>query len=117
MLVDTTNAFNTLNWEVALRNILHLFPSLGCVLINTYRDGAQLCIDGESIASAEETSQGDHLAMAMYALGVKPSIESMGSVNEARQVWFADDCTSSGSALQLLHWWQALLTLVPQYGY
>ena len=27
------------------------------------------------------------------------------------------DCTSSGSALQLLHRWQALLTRVPQYGY
>ena len=67
MLVDATNAFNTLNWEVALRNILHLFPSLGCVLINTYRDGAQLCIDGESIASAEETSQGDHLCTLLVS--------------------------------------------------
>ena len=116
-LVDATNAFNTLNREVALRNILHLCPSLGRVLINTYRDGAQLYIDGESIASAEGTTQGDPLAMAMYALGVKPLIETMCTVNEARQVWFADDCTTSGSVLQLSHWWEALLTYGPQYGY
>ena len=105
------------NREVALRNILHLCPSLGRVLINTYRDGAQLYIDGESIASAEGTTQGDPLAMAMYALGVKPLIETMSTVNEARQVWFADDCTTSGSVLQLSHWWEALLTYGPQYGY
>ena len=117
LLVDATNAFNTLNREVALRNILHLCPSLGRVLINTYRDGAQLYIDGESIASAEGTTQGDPLAMAMYALGVKPLIETMSTVNEARQVWFADDCTTSGSVLQMSHWWEALLTYGPQYGY
>lgn len=41
----------------------------------------------------------------------------MGTVNEARQVWFVDDCTTSGSVLQLLHWWHALLTFGPQYRY
>ena len=37
LLVDATNAFNSLNREVALRNALHLCPSLGRVLVNMYR--------------------------------------------------------------------------------
>ena len=93
LLVDATNAFNTLNNEVTLRNILHLCPSLGRVLINTYRDGAHLYINGESIISTERTTQGA-MAMYMYALGANPLIETMSTVNEARQVWFADDYTT-----------------------
>ena len=37
LLVDATNAFNSLNRLVALHNIRHLCPSLAAVLINTYR--------------------------------------------------------------------------------
>ena len=99
---------------LTLRNILHLCPSLGRVLINTYRDGAHLYIDGKSITSTERTTQS---AMVMYALGANPLIETMGTVNEARRVWFADDCTTSESVLQLSHWWHALLTHGPRYGY
>ena len=64
--------FNSLNREVALRNSLHLCPSLGRVLTNIYREGACLYIDGEVIRSAEGTTQGDPMAMAMYAVGISP---------------------------------------------
>ena len=72
LLVDASNAFNCLNREVALRNVLYQCPSLGRVLINTYRDGINMYIGGESIMSLEGTTQGDPMAMAMYALGTLP---------------------------------------------
>jgi len=44
MLVDATNAFNSLNRQAALRNIQHLCPSFSTIL-NTYRvDVASCCL-------------------------------------------------------------------------
>ena len=43
--VDANNAFNSLNREVALRNIQHLCPSLSVVLINTDREDIDLFVD------------------------------------------------------------------------
>jgi hypothetical protein len=36
LLVDATNAFNSLNRQVALHNIRRLCPPLATILINTY---------------------------------------------------------------------------------
>ena len=66
LLVDAENAFNSLNRETALRNVLHLCPSLGRILVNTYREKVSMFIDGEVIHSLEGTTKGDPLAMAMY---------------------------------------------------
>ena len=58
LLVDATNAFNTLNRDTALHNILDLCPSLGRVLVNTYRQNVNLFVDGETIVSREGYSRG-----------------------------------------------------------
>ncbi len=42
LLVDASNAFNSLNRNLALRNILHLCPSLGRILVNMYRTESSL---------------------------------------------------------------------------
>ena len=68
LLVDALNAFNSLNRQVALQNVLHLCPSIAPSIVNTYRANAQLFVDGEVIYSREGTTQGDSLAMAMYIL-------------------------------------------------
>ena len=77
MLVDATNAFNSLNRKSALLNIRSLCPPLDSVLINTYRENVDLFIDGETLHSQEGTTQGDPLAMAMYALGTLPLISKL----------------------------------------
>ena len=84
LLVDATNAFNSLNRQTALRNIQHLCPSLATVLINTYRKETPLFIDGETVSSQEGTTQGDPLAMAMYAIAITPLISQLSS-NEVTQ--------------------------------
>ena len=59
LLVDATNAFNSLNRSVALHNIQQLCPPLACVLINTYRSPASLFVSGDTILLEEGPTQGD----------------------------------------------------------
>ena len=68
--------------------------------------------DGE-IASTEGTTQGDQLAMGMYALAVTPLIRSLRqSQPDVSQVWYADDATAGGQLASFLHWWKHLLAYV-----
>ncbi len=100
ILVDASNAFNSLNREAALRNIQILCPPLSRIVINTYREPSKLFIDGDTIYSQEGTTQGDPLAMAMYAIAVTPLIHKLE--NEGiKQAWYADDVTAGGSIKNL----------------
>ena len=115
MLVDATNAFNSLNRQATLRNIQHLCPSFSTILINTYRVDVALYIEGSTLLSEEGTTQGDPLAMPMYALGVLPLIDCISS--DLMQVWYADYATACGSLSELRLWWDKLLQFGPDFGY
>ena len=75
LLVDASNAFNALNRLVALHKIRRLCPPFATVLINTYRAPTELFVDGDVLYSCEGTTQGDPLAMSMYALAAVPIIK------------------------------------------
>ena len=96
------------NREVALRNIQHLCPTLATILINTYRQPAKLYVDvdGSTLLSC------DPLAMPMYAVGILPRISC-----DEKQVWYADDATSTGQLSNLREWWDTLVTFGPDFGY
>ena len=116
LLADASNAFNCLNRRVSLHNIHFICPPLAVTLANMYRKSSSLFIDGEHILSEEGTTQGDPLAMAMYALSTVPLINRLEGL--AAQVWFADDdAAAAGSLVDLLIWWKQLSTLHPGYGY
>ena len=119
LLVDASNAFNRVNRQSALHNISILCPSFATILKNTYGVPIRLFITGEGeIASTEGTTQGDPLAMAMYALAVTPLIRSLRqSQPDVSQVWYADDATAGGKLVSLLCWWRHLLAYGPMYGY
>ena len=80
LFVDASNAFNLLNRQAALLNIHSLCPSLAIPLTNTYRSDSSLFIEGETLFSSEGTTQGDPLAMAMYALAVVPLIRQLNDL-------------------------------------
>ena len=107
ILVDASNAFNCINRQAALHNISMLCPSFSLILQNTYGAPVHLFVVGEGeIPSTEGTTQGDPLAMAMYALAVVPLIRRLRMVVPgASQAWFADDATAVGSLSMLLTWW------------
>ena len=54
---------------MTLRNVLVIYPTLAPVLIDTYHHEAFLFACGHTIFSCESTTQGDPLAMAVYAIG------------------------------------------------
>ena len=116
ILVDATNAFNCLNRQTALFNIKHLCPALSKALINTYREHTQLLIDGEVILSQEGTTQGDPLAMAMYAVATTPLIHRLADEN-IKQVWFAGDASAGGKLRHIKKWWDMISQAGPEYGY
>ena len=52
---------------------------MATALINTYRSNIDLYINGEIIFSQEGTTQGDPLAMAMYAIATIPMIQKIAN--------------------------------------
>ena len=86
---------------------------------NTYKAPVRMFVaEGGEIASREDTTQGDPLAMAMYALAITPLIKRLKEqVPTASQVWFADDSSAAGRLVALRNWWQHLMILGPEFGY
>ena len=119
LLVDATNAFNLVNRQAALHNISVLCPSFSTILKNTYGAPIRLFITGESeLSSTEGTTQGDPLAMAMYAIAVTPLINHLHQLQpDISQVWYADDATAAGQLEPLLQWWKLVSSMGPRYGY
>ena len=118
ILVDASNAFNALNRQTALHNIQKLCPTLATVLINTYRSPTDLYVDGDTLLSQEGTTQGDPLAMPMYALATIPLIKKLkDNVVDVTQVWYADDAAGAGKVSRLRDWWDHISRIGPMFGY
>ena len=100
LLVDVSNAFNTLNRIVALHNTRHVCPPLATILINCYRSPAALFISGDVVFSQGSTTQGN--PMLMYALATLPLIAQLPS--DVFQVWYADDACVGGDVSGLQQW-------------
>ena len=118
LLIDASNAFNSLNRAVALHNIRVICPIIAVYAINTYRQSARLFITGgREIISAEGTTQGDPLAMGLYALSIQPLITSLQAMSDAKQCWFADDASGAGIISEIKQWWDDLNSLGPDFGF
>ena len=115
LLIDAENAFNSLNRMNAMANIQALCPSLAKIVINTYRTSTDLYIQGECIKSEEGITQGDPLAMSIYAIGILPLICKINDL--ARQIWYADDAAAADKLTQLKEWWDEIVKVGPDYGY
>ena len=115
ILVDASNAFNSLNRQVALQNIRRLCSPLATILINTYRAPTEFFVDGDVLLSQEGTTQGDPLAMPMYGLATIPLIKKLEG--NRKQVWYADDEAAVGKVADLRDWWDRLNALGPRFGY
>ena len=115
LLVDASNAFNSLDRVSALHNIRTLRPSIAYMLINCYRAPTDLFIDGDVILSQYYTQGDDPLAMPMYALATLPLIKRLPST--VKQTWYADDAAATGKIASLRTWWDEISRLGPSYGY
>ena len=119
LLVDASNAFNSLNRKAALHNISIMCPPIAQTLTNTYRAPVRMLVPGSGeITSTEGTTQSDPLAMAMYVLAITPLISQLRhSCPYVHQVWYADDATAASTSRQLRLWWNDLVDMGPLFGY
>ena len=95
---------------------MKLCPPLSKALVNTYRSDIDLFTSGETLSSQEGTTQGDPLAMVMYAIATVPLIERISN-DDVRQSWYTDDAAAGGILFGLRRWWDDLAKIGPDYGY
>ena len=119
ILVDASNAFNSINRKAMLHNIGILCPVMKTFAENCYSTSARLFITGGGeILSKEGTTQGCPAAGPMYAVALTPLldriIEQMARqhITNVRSVAFADDLNGTGKLKELVLWWEC----VCQYG-
>ena len=119
ILVDASNAFNSMNRQTALHNIQYICPPQATVLISTYWNPSELFIaGGYEIFWKEGTTQGDNLAMLFYGLGTKPLLDKLSQeVSQVKQVWFANDASGVGTLLSLKKWWGIIISVGQKLGY
>ena len=125
LLVDATNAFNSINRKTMLHNISIKCPSLATYVNNTYGEPSNLYIHnsnsgniGKVLKSAEGTTQGDPVAMAMYAIGMSVLQDVIGhEKTNVKQVAYADDLSGAGKISDLKKWWGMIRDNGPIIGY
>ena len=119
LLVDASNAFNSLNRAALLWNVRILWPRCSCFFFNTYRGSSPLVVRGSDVFlfSQEGVTQGDPLSMFLYAAGTLPLIQSLKNPSDWIQVWYADDASACGELSSIRQWFDLLLLRGPAYGY
>ena len=122
LLVDADNAFNSLNRRVLLHNIKFLCPPMAIYIRNCYSVPSRLFVlGGNKISSSEGTTQGNLLAMPVYAIGITPLLEIINPEIPKditmKHVAFADDLGGAGELLELRRWWDNIVLWGPKLGY
>ena len=120
--IDASNAFNSLNRRVTLHNMQILCPEFATYTFNCYQSPARLFVDGgKEIKSKEGTTQGDPIAMAMYAIGIVPllqqSLLDTKTDKNLKKIAFADDFTGVGTIPNLRMWYDLIKSHGPNIGY
>ena len=78
LLVDASNAFNSLNHEIFLHNISYICPAISVFVKNCYSYPSRLfIIGGKELKSNGVTRQADPLSMAIYGITVKALINML----------------------------------------
>ena len=117
LLVDASNAFNSLNRATALHSIQYLCPPIANLVLNCYRSPSSLFVGGKTLISEEGTTQGHPLSMPVYALATIPLIDRVFLDEGTNQVWYADDSAAVGHLSSLRKWFDSLVSLGPSYCY
>ena len=90
LLIDAENPFNSLNRELALKNIKKTCPPVLTAIKNSYSNPSKLFVNKKTIYSQEGTFQGGPLEMSMYGLAIIPLIKLL-SVDNVTLKWYTDD--------------------------
>ena len=114
LMIDATNAFNSINRVSLLWNVRVLWPRASRFIFNTYRGWAPLVVRGSR--DVLFSRQGDPLSMFLCAIATLPLIEQT-QLNSIKQLWYADDASAIGSLPSFLLWFKKLQRVGPSFGY
>ena len=115
--VDANNAFNSINRQVLLHNIKFICPEIAIFVRNCYIRPARLFVTGGvEISSEEGSTQGDPVAMPLYAVGITPLLRSC-KTDGVKHAAFADDLNGAGVLHALRVWWDKIVELGRYIGY
>ena len=122
LLLDASNAFNSINRNVFLHNVAIICPAIGVYVKNCYSlHSGQFIIGGKEIRSCEGTTEGDPIAMAVYAIAIIPMIlmivDITSKINDSTKTAAYADVTAAGKIIQLQNWWKTLCIPGPKFGY
>ena len=147
LLMDASNAFQTISRAAALWNARVLWSRCARFLFNSYRGYALLIIKGTSatLLSKEGVTQGVPSSMKLYAIGLLPLVqklrdssdyvkqelserasEYMLEVDTSKDIcesphwiqnWYADDSSNISYLRFIFIWLKLLLKEGPKFGY
>ena len=119
LLVDAKNAFNTMKRKEMIHNISIICPTISTYVKNTYEESSKLILpQGVELLSSEGTTQGDPMAMAIYALGLSALREKIKYEDtNIKEVTYADDKVGAGKLKDLRKWWDLINIHGPLIGY
>ena len=123
MLIDASNAFNSINRKAFLHNVNIICPSIATFTVNCYGSPSRLFIvGGIEISSAEGTTQGDPIAGLVYAIGIIPlilrtvaNLKKQGT--DTKAAGYADDLFGGGKLHVLKIMWDFIKKWGPDFGY
>ena len=103
LLVDASNAFNTLNRQAMMRNISVICPTLATYVKNTYEVAPRLFVAKDlELRSEEGITQGDPIAMGSYTLGLSVLQSKIRQNNTgAKHIAYADDLVGAGKLQEI----------------
>ncbi len=78
-MIDAKNAIIQLNRKLALLNIPKFCPSLAKAVKISYQSQSNPLVENDTLLSAEDTTQVDPFAMAMYGIAIVPFIRDVQS--------------------------------------
>ena len=104
LMVDASNAFNSINREGFLHNANVFCLALATFIDNRYSIPSDLFLQGgKHLKSLEVAIQGDSAAVAIYALGIIRLLAWLSNLSKekpekfpSREVVFADDLNGAG---------------------
>ena len=122
LLIDAANAFNAVNRNVFLHNIKVICPPLSTFVQNCYQSPSRLFVfGGTELESKEGTTQGDPIAMLVYAIATIPLIIKHvlkdSPEGKAKSAGYADDLFGAGKIKELKRLWLYIKNEGPKYGY
>ena len=123
-LMDTENAFNSVNREAFIHNVKIICPAFATFSSSCYSSSSRIFINGGGkLKSTEGTIQRDPIAMIIYAIATIPlipmTIEIMHDQpgNTFKLITYADDFTAVKSLTEVKVLWNIFCHRGTKLGY